>query len=473
MLALQRSAGNRATTRVLQRQPAPQPHATDDSLEAALDAEQDLLLTVGLAQQEHYTQWRDGFLRDARRELDPVYNRLVELQAEGKTPAPGEVQRFWDQLEEYREQWNLEHSAGAEAWEEVRKQYEAEVQRLKGEADFASMGAAELLTREFEQAGRYVKVVRDGLVSEDFASLTLMMAKGTHIKEGGRRAEKAQQVFEADLAQYEADEAASLVNLADDDSVLKTAWQIFGWDSVGEFAADVGLTIITFGLAKWIRAGAKAAKARRRAQRIKELRALLTARRAERAKKKVSRGLEMVRLLRGGARDAFREQLKWLKENWTKVGRKVGTDVAAGVLQGKNPKLASTATRRAAKEYINASVMQMLGKDEKYEKRLLRLAWAAQFAGKDEKARKLTHVYLLLNIRRRLLVNTIYYGSVEAGKLELDLQNLPLRKIAVATVGECVQDMITAVPVFDLPGVKDVIETARKYIAKEVEGLVT
>ena len=62
-----------------------------------------------------------------------------------------------------------------------------------------------------------------------------------------------------------------VVNLAGDDSVLKAPWDVFGWDSVGEFAADVALTIITFGASKWLRTAAKADKLRRRAARIKEL----------------------------------------------------------------------------------------------------------------------------------------------------------------------------------------------------------
>ena len=88
-----------------------------------------------------------------------------------------------------------------------------------------------------------------------------MMARGKHIEIGGLRAQRMGESFEADLAEYEAEEAEGLVNLASDDSVLKTAWDIFGWDSVGEFAADVALTIITFGASKWLRTAAKADKA--------------------------------------------------------------------------------------------------------------------------------------------------------------------------------------------------------------------
>ena len=133
---------------------------------------------------------------------------------------------------------------------------------------------------------------------------------------------------------------------------IKTRGHIFGWDSVGEFAADVALTIITFGASKWLRTAAKADKARRRAARIKELRKLLMARRAERAKKKLSRAAAALHLLRGDARSAFAEQLKWLKSNWSKVGRKILTDLTASKAQGKDLDIASTAGRRAAKEYV-------------------------------------------------------------------------------------------------------------------------
>jgi hypothetical protein len=113
------------------------------------------------------------------------------------------------------------------------------------------------------------------------------------------------------------------------------------------------------------------------------------------------------------------------------------------------------------------------GKDDKYERRVIRLAWAAQLAGREERARKLAHVYLLLNVRRRLLVNTLYYTAVEAGKLTLPTDRETLKKIGIGTVGESLQDLVLAVPFLDTPVVKDGVESLRKYLAKEVEGIVT
>ena len=116
--------------------------------------------------------------------------------------------------------------------------------------------------------------------------------------------------------------------------------------------------------------------------------------------------------------EAFAEQLKWLKSNWSKVGRKILTDLTASKAHGNDLDIASTAGRRAAKEYVNASVMAHFGKDDKYERRVLQMAWAKQFKGKDELAKTLYAAYFMLNVRRRLLVNAIYYGAVETGKLE-------------------------------------------------------
>jgi hypothetical protein len=116
-------------------------------------------------------------------------------------------------------------------------------------------------------------------------------------------------------------------------------------------------------------------------------------------------------------------------------------------------------------------VMAHFGKDDKYERRVLQMGWAKQFKGKDELARTLYAAYFMLNVRRRLLVNAIYYTAVETGKLELPSGDT-LRRIAIATAGECVQDLVTAVPVFDLPVVKDGVEALRKYLVKEIEGLV-
>ena len=116
--------------------------------------------------------------------------------------------------------------------------------------------------------------------------------------------------------------------------------------------------------------------------------------------------------------------------------------------------------------------MAHFGKDDKYERRVLQMAWAKQFKGKDELAKTLYAAYFMLNVRRRLLVNAIYYAAVETGKLELPSGRDAADASAVATVGECLQDLITAIPVFDLPVIKDGVESLRKYLVKEVEGLV-
>jgi len=467
---LQHSAGNRAVTRLLQREPKTAP-APEPPVDEVLDAYFELLVDVASSNQKSVTGFRRDFMKDLEAELGGQYQAFAEAQAAGQQPAPAAVKRFEERLLEYQNQWFFEREGGQEVWKELKTQYSEELRRLNEQGDFASMAAAKVLSSEYAETERRAGRLGGDLIAEDLSSLTYMMARGKHIEIGGLRAQKMGESFEADLAEYEAEEAESLVNLASDDSVLKTAWDIFGWDSVGEFAGDVALTIITFGASKWLRTAAKADKARRRVARIKELRKLLMARRAERAKKKLSRAAAALHLLRGDARSALAEQLKWLKSNWSKVGRKIATDLAASKAQGKDLDITSTAGRRAAKEYVNASVMAHFGKDDKYERRVLQMGWAKQLKGKDELAKTLYAAYFMLNVRRRLLVNAIYYTAVETGKLELP-SGETLRRIAVSTVGECIQDLITAVPVFALPVIKDGVETLRKYLVKEIEGIV-
>ncbi len=468
---LQHSAGNRAVTRLLQREPKTAPPPAAPPLDEVLDEYFQLLTDVASSNQKSVTGFRRDFMRDLEAELGGEYRAFAEAQNAGRQPAPAAVKRFQDRLLEYQNQWFFERHAGYEAWKELKTQYQDELRRLNEQGDFASLAAAKVLSSEYADTERRAGQLGIDLIAEDLSPLTYMMVRGKHIEIGGLRAQRMGESFEADLAEYEAEESASLVNLAGDDSVLKAAWDVFGWDSVGEFAADVALTIITFGASKWLRTAAKADKLRRRAARIKELRKLLMARRAERAKKKISRAAAALHLLRGDVRGAFAEQLKWLKSNWSKVGRKILTDLTASRAHGNDLDIASTAGRRAAKEYVNASVMAHFGKDDKYERRVLQMAWAKQFKGKDELAKTLYAAYFMLNVRRRLLVNAIYYGAVETGKLEAP-SGQTLRKVAVATVGECLQDLITAIPVFDLPVIKDGVESLRKYLVKEVEGLV-
>jgi hypothetical protein len=472
---LQRTIGNRAATRLLQRQPSLAPRRTksvEDRLDEVLRSYRALTIEVGSASLISATGFRAGFLRDLQQELGPALAALAEASAGGNTVSAAELDRIEGRLADYRQQLTDEKLSGAETWKRIKQEYAEELARLGQGGDFETITATKILMDQYAETERLVGRLGASLTTEDQVQLDYMLSKRKHVEWARQRAQRAQQAAEEDLAQYEREEEADKRNLDDDDSVLKTAWDVLGWDSFGEFAADVALTVVTFGLSKWLRTAAKAEKARRRAKRIAELRKLLKARRAERAKKKYDRAVAAFKFFRGDARSAAVEQLKWLRENWSKVGRKIGTDLTAAAGQGKLESFATTAGRRAAKEWLNDSVMKYFGKTDKYERRLLQMAWAKQLKRNDDLAKTLYAAYFMLNIRRRLVVNAIYYSAVEGTSLDVPT-TATLRKVAMATAGECIQDLVTAVPFFDLPVIKDLVESLRKFLVKEFEGVVT
>jgi hypothetical protein len=470
MLALQRSAGNRAVGRLLQRRPVVSQRGED-----ALDDYEALWKEPGSANQVNATVWRSQFMSRVQKALGAEMERLAAALSEGKHPSEVglDLDGIEARIEQLRDELWTEHESAREVWAELQAEVVGERSRLLEQADFEAVEALKVLDAQFAETKRIADRVGTSLVSEDMLVLDDMLTRDKHVKLGRLRSRKEERAAEEDLATVEAEEEEDARDLDDDDSVLKTAWDVLGWDSVGEFAADVALSVITLGVAKYLRVAAKGARAARRAEKIRHLRKVLKARRAARAKRRFERARFALKLFRSDAVNAFREQRKWLGENWPKVGRKFATDIAAMGAHGSLDNLATTAGRRAAKEFLNSRVMEFFGKDDKDERRILRLAWASLQAGREDRGRKLTHIYLLLNVRRRLLVNTLYYASISGGQLRLPTDAPTLKRIGLATAGESVQDLITAIPFFDAPVIKDAVETARKYVVKEIEGMVT
>ena len=474
--ALQRTAGNRAVAQMLQRQPTPtkaRPKVVSQRAVDALDDYEHLLMEAAKANQVNYALWRGHFGLDLQRELGERMNKIAEGLDNHQTPAQVgvDIDKLEAELEAFNKQFWDEHESAKEVWKDLQREVADERQRVGDRDDFGAVEALKVLDEEFARTKRIVDRIPGQFVSEDLIVLDDMLRLDKHVKIGAIRGKREEEAAEADLARSEREEAEDRVNLDDDDSLLKTAWEIFGWDSVGDFAADVALTVVTFGVGKWLRAASKAAKAARRAEKLRELRRLMKLRRAARAKRRLERAKEILDVFYGGVGKAILEQLKWSRDNWSKVGRKIGTDIAAMIAQGSLDNLATTAARRHAKEWLNDAVMKYFGRDDKKEKRLIRLAWAAMLAGRRERALKLLRLYLVLNVRRRLVVNVLYYSSVHAGQLTFP-DAKTLKQIGASTAGEVVQDAVLAIPFLDAPVVKDSVEMLRKFLVKEIEGMI-
>ena len=468
---LQHSAGNRAVTRLLQREPKTAPPPAAPPVDEVLDEYFQLLTDVASSNQKSVTGFRRDFMRDLEAELGGEYRAFAEAQDAGRQPAPAAVKRFQDRLLEYQNQWFFERHAGYEAWKELKTQYQDELRRLNEQGDFASLAAAKVLSSEYAETERRAGRLGIDLIAEDLSPLTYMMVRGKHIEIGGLRAQRMGESFEADLAEYEAEEAASLVNLAGDDSVLKAAWDVFGWDSVGEFAADVALTIITFGASKWLRTAAKADKLRRRAARDQG-----AAQAADGPPRRARQEEDLPRRRRPAPAARRRAQ-----------GVRRAAEVAEVELEQGRPqdphrpdRLQGARRRPRHRQHGRAARGQGVRQRERdgalRQGRQVRATGAADGMGEavqgqgracQDALRRLLHAQRPAAAARQ---RDLLQGGRDRQARAPSGQTL--RKVAVATVGECLQDLITAVPVFDLPVVKDGVESLRKYLVKEVEGLV-
>ena len=150
---LQYSVGNRAVTRLLQRQPDAAP-AQATGVEEVLDEYLELLTDVASSNQKSVTGFRRDFMRDLEAELGAEYQAIVEGQAAGRKPAPAAVKRFEERLLEYQNQWFFERQAGYEAWKELKTQYQDEMRRLGEQGDFASIAAAKVLSGQYAETER-------------------------------------------------------------------------------------------------------------------------------------------------------------------------------------------------------------------------------------------------------------------------------------------------------------------------------
>ena len=105
---LQHSAGNRAVTRLLQREPKTAPPPAAPPLDEVLDEYFQLLTDVASSNQKSVTGFRRDFMRDLEAELGGEYRAFAEAQDAGRQPAPAAVKRFQDRLLEYQNQWFFE-----------------------------------------------------------------------------------------------------------------------------------------------------------------------------------------------------------------------------------------------------------------------------------------------------------------------------------------------------------------------------
>jgi hypothetical protein len=380
-----------------------------------------------------------------------------------KTGGPGdrtdaellEIRRAFDQL---RNIFDEENTAAYEAWIDLMQATQEERADLAGSDFLEDVAALEILEEEFNKTTQRVDLSGAYLVPEDLISMHHMLQNQTHIAGGARAAAKEMEKRRKLEKEFEDEEE-------EDPGLLETAWDVVGWDSPGDFAADVLLTIFTGGLGKVTKVVVKGRKAKKK---LDKVRALNKARKLRNAKR-------LERLVEGATRlvKAVAEQMEkfdaptyvdWIKKNWKKTLKAYATDELGVTLSNNSsPTEAKNLLQRLSKDSVGEYVSRMIGSSSSDEASQLRAAAIAYAAGLKSTGMKEFRRYLVMNLKRRGLTNAVYYGArVSVG--ESNLTSSIIVDVGVSTAGEMAQDFVNQVP-----GVPTtLVETARKSIQNNI-----
>jgi hypothetical protein len=355
-----------------------------------------------------------------------------------------------------------ENTAAYEAWGQLQEAYNEEREDLAGSHFIEDVVAMETLQDLFEKTNTRVDACGEHLVTEDLVALHHMLENQTHIARGIRAAEeerKRQRRLEKEFEEEEEEEGPS---------ALGVAWDVVGWDSAGDFALDVGLTIVTGGLGKITKIFVKGRKAKKKLDKVRKAakaRKLRKARRLERLAEGTTKLLKSM----GEALDKFDAPgyVDWIKKNWKKTLRAYVTDELGEGLSGGNPAEAKTVLERLSKDAAGEYASRLLGISSSDEEKQFELAVFSYAAGMSSTGLREFRRYLAMNLRRRGLSNAIYYGA-RVGIGETKLSAEVLVDIAASTAGEMAQDFVNQIP----GAPKTLVETARKTLQNEMAGAI-
>ncbi len=477
---MQRTHGNVAVTRmiggpIIQRNPptAQRPKAAVENAKRLTDDFWDIVMELNEGNAIQQSRWRADLGNDMVATMADELERMFDES--GGADARMAIAQVAAQLDVYRSAIRQSRAEALDMWADLQRECNEEVHILRQEGDNASLIASGVLGAEFERTQSLVSRMGSVLTVEDLSLLDDMLGRGTHVEKGEQQAAQEERELEAAYDEFADDDEPGLweglfdiVTLKGFRDAVSGVWEVVGWESKGDFAKDVAVTGLTGGLGKVFRGMRKGKKMRSRMKAVKRARRAAKARKGQKAIESAQLLGHLAALI-GEAASLFGDQLKWARSNWDSLARKIVTDVGGEAIGGDVRQVPSAVLSRLRKEQINEVVERMLDTGPSEERRTLRMAFGALRAKKEASARRLTRVYLGANGRRRLVTNMVHIGITKTGRLELPVDPKVVGQIANTTVLEMVQDMVTAIPLFELPIAKDAVETARKALEQVIE----
>lgn len=360
-----------------------------------------------------------------------------------------ETTRVKKAIEECEGILSKNYTEAFESWMSLQEEYADEEKRLKEMPDYVSEVALGILSKEYQKIEKRVTGVGSALVEEDLMELDQMFETESYLEQAQKQVEKEEESLATDYEDFTGEA------LPDGPSTLSLIWSVVGFDGPG----DVLLTLLTGGTIKAIKIARKLRRARKLYKASKAVKKLATAKRLEKAANAAKVVGRFSKLLKA---NLIKDQVSWIKSNWSGVSRKIATDIAAAYQVDKFDKVGSIALGRIEKQYINSMVENLLKSSVDEERLYFQLALAALATGKTDAASRMMKAYIGMNGRRRLLTNVIFVALRKTAKLQFPVSSDALIEIMSSTAGEMAQDAVTAVPFMDVPVVREVVETERK-----------
>ncbi|HET9444143.1 MAG TPA: hypothetical protein VFO65_12515 [Acidimicrobiales bacterium] len=452
VLQLQRTAGNAAVTGLLQREgpeedAGPPPESPDwEPLRDELGEHLWAFMEAGA-----------NYPSATRRRWAKAFSALWEQMAEPGDHSEAQLAHFRKAFDKLDDLFVDENTAAFDLWSVLSTEYQAELEYLTDSPLPDERAAAEVLAELFAETEKRVDVTADHLVQEDLAPLHQMLENGAHLERGRRLAAKesaAREAARAELAEEGEGEASP--------GALELAWDVVGWDSTEEFAADVILTVVTAGAGKVLKIVVKGRKAAKKLGRLEKLAKLRKLRKAARARKLAQGAADLVKAVKEAVAGGASDSAGWLKANWRKTARAYATDELGEWASGGDPGEAKTALERLSKDVITAYAGDVVGVSSADEKEQLGDALVAFAAGLTAIGRKDLKRYFAMNLKRRGLSNLLYY-SLRVGVGETAASKDVVVDAAASTAAEMAQDLVLRLTGSGALG-EAMVETARKTV---------
>lgn len=455
ILDMQRQYGNAHVQRYLIQREEGEPAVVEKNTESE-ELQQSIYGDYTLIRDELWDAQKIKFT-SRRRTLINELSMLVANLGEKSVPQLKSVE---DNLADFQEKIVDETLLARIIWEDVESWYIEELETLEMETDYSAVMAMDLLTKEYEKAKKTVNNIDTWLFDEDFLGLSYMLENSTHIVKGEKIAVQEEMENEKVLEGFDPDEE-------DEPGILGTAWDIFGWDSFGDFAFDAALTLGTAGIGKAARASYKGYKARKKYKRIKKIKRALKAKKIAKA---ASGADKIIEILNDNADDQITAMFSWMKSNWSKIAKKVSTDLIAEGISAEEgvENIGNDIAERATKEYLGEIVTKFLGKDSKWEKKMARHAFAASISSKTRRrAKTLFIAYFSQNAKRRVLTNCLHKSLIETASFENPTDATWLDDALISAAMEMAQDLVGVLPIFDNSIAASMLEAVRKTLVEK------